>query len=564
MPRSLLITSITIAIMTSSTLGQTRPAAVQTRPATTRSTTPARPTSQQATSSRPATSAQSAGAAANPTIDEIKAIVRELNSNATRDRALGRLRTLPPSAIPALSDIMLDDTMAEPLRKQIDSALMDIYTRGRTDRIEENSRLASAWGSATGINAYKRIGTNAKWDAQVLQGFQNTIAKPDVSLASLKSAFDAGCKDPLVRFVYVERSLAYKRMELDEALHQLIKITDDLDASKYPAGRKLYANLTFVKGAASPQCPADITEDKKYAALRRAISYYPDFVRENPGPTYLRDVATQFYNIAFRLHGGYLHEPAYNEISPMLAKALPNSALGSYMEANYYAEWAWEARGSGWADTVTEEGWKGFGERLDKAQIAAEKGWHLDPLDSDCASVMITVCMGKGLGRETMETWFQRAIRANPHSLAACGAKMLFLLPKWGGSEQEALEFGRWCVTNGDGKDRLPMVLLAAYGDMRTLASSPLPQASALQYWTDAKLVYQKLLADKSQLQTNRAVYLNDRAAFVKLACDCQQWADAVALFKEFGTEIDVAAFGGQALYDFLQKKAETELAKTK
>lgn len=42
-------------------------------------------------------------------------------------------------------------------------------------------------------------------------------------------------------------------------------------------------------------------------------------------------------------------------------------------------EEAWKARGSGWANTVTPEGWKGFEDHLVKARAALTQAWKLHP-----------------------------------------------------------------------------------------------------------------------------------------------------------------------------------------
>ena len=62
-------------------------------------------------------------------------------------------------------------------------------------------------------------------------------------------------------------------------------------------------------------------------------------------------------------------------------------------------DWAWEARGSGYANTsVTEDGWQRFRERLLAAERSLHHGVHrLDPgRPQPAATGMITVCMGLG------------------------------------------------------------------------------------------------------------------------------------------------------------------------
>jgi hypothetical protein len=46
--------------------------------------------------------------------------------------------------------------------------------------------------------------------------------------------------------------------------------------------------------------------------------------------------------------------------------------MADFIEAAFYVQYAWQARGHGAADQVTEEGWKLFHERNTLAQKALE------------------------------------------------------------------------------------------------------------------------------------------------------------------------------------------------
>src|SRR5581483_2495023 len=74
---------------------------------------------------------------------------------------------------------------------------------------------------------------------------------------------------------------------------------------------------------------------------------------------------------------------------------------------------AWDARGSGLSATVTEEGGRLFGERLQEAETALAAAWAADPTCAPAAAEMIRVCMGRGHDRGVMEQWFRRALEAD-------------------------------------------------------------------------------------------------------------------------------------------------------
>src|SRR5262249_45731512 len=124
-------------------------------------------------------------------------------------------------------------------------------------------------------------------------------------------------------------------------------------------------------------------------------------------------------------------EAGYRKVEQALTAAKADQALLLRLKGSFLVRSAWDARGDGIGITVTPEGWKLFTQRLEQADEALRQSWKLDPNSEETALNMIAVCMGRGLPREEMEIWFERAMKANGNSLAACRAKMEYLDPKW-------------------------------------------------------------------------------------------------------------------------------------
>ncbi len=122
---------------------------------------------------------------------------------------------------------------------------------------------------------------------------------------------------------------------------------------------------------------------------------------------------------------------------------------------------AWEARGSGSADEVTPEGWKGFQEHLARAREQLTKAHEMHPEFPEAAAAMITVSMGDGSDEERL--WFDRAVAAQfDHEPAYRSLGLNALLPRWGGSHEEMLEFGRQCLDSGRFDTIVPSIFLDA------------------------------------------------------------------------------------------------------
>lgn len=108
---------------------------------------------------------------------------------------------------------------------------------------------------------------------------------------------------------------------------------------------------------------------------------------------------------------------------------------------------AWKSRGGEWAGKVTDDGWKGFELHLRKAREALVKAWKANPKSPMAAAEMITVTMG-GVPTpgETERTWFDRAVAARCDYRQAYDALMWAYRPRWCGSHEQMLGFGKACM----------------------------------------------------------------------------------------------------------------------
>ncbi len=128
---------------------------------------------------------------------------------------------------------------------------------------------------------------------------------------------------------------------------------------------------------------------------------------------------------------------------------------------------AWNFRTSNWGAKVTEEGWKGFSEHLDKARTALVEAWKDNPKAPFAAEDMITLIMaGKGEKGETLRLWFDRAIAAQCDFNPAYRSLLYAYQPRWGGSHELMLAFGKACVATKRYDLDIPVVFTRAANDI--------------------------------------------------------------------------------------------------
>jgi hypothetical protein len=119
----------------------------------------------------------------------------------------------------------------------------------------------------------------------------------------------------------------------------------------------------------------------------------------------------------------------------------------NYLYGRYELKAGWHARGSGFAHTVGEDGWKRFYAHLGRARDYLVKAHTLRPDLPEAATLMITVALGAGDQiNEKPRDWFDKAAKAQFDYFPAYHAYTWSLYPRWGGSHQEMFKFGVECM----------------------------------------------------------------------------------------------------------------------
>lgn len=121
----------------------------------------------------------------------------------------------------------------------------------------------------------------------------------------------------------------------------------------------------------------------------------------------------------------------------------PDSITPRVALADSYLRFAWKARGNGYANTVTSDGWRLFKERVQQAQQTLNAAESLPTKDPHWYRSMQTVALAQGWDRDRAEDLLQKAIALEPGYFYVYEAHSNFLLPKWYGKPGEAEAFAQ-------------------------------------------------------------------------------------------------------------------------
>jgi len=144
----------------------------------------------------------------------------------------------------------------------------------------------------------------------------------------------------------------------------------------------------------------------------------------------------------------------------------PASITARIAYADFLREYAWHARGTDFADKVTEEGWRLFGERLESARKALAEARELTEKDSFWWEVALGVARGQQLPKNAYDQLLEEAKAIEPKFWGYDIARASSLLPRWYGEpgDWEAYADQAAARPDGLGAEIYARIVMALYG----------------------------------------------------------------------------------------------------
>lgn len=129
------------------------------------------------------------------------------------------------------------------------------------------------------------------------------------------------------------------------------------------------------------------------------------------------------------------------ELVERWASGKPRSITATIALSESYTNYGWSARGDGFADSVSESGWKLFGERLSKAEAILDENSGLATKCPDWYVAMQKVAEGQSWDRPRASALLQQAIAFEPDYQYYYRTFGSYLLPKWHGQDGDTSRY---------------------------------------------------------------------------------------------------------------------------
>ncbi len=414
------------------------------------------------------------------------------------------------------------------------------------------------WHMENLVEGYNKFGSrNPKWDSWAQDALKiwaqgrayGANVKGFPSLVGLYSskAVEAGCDDAMIRYVYVRFGNKPVTPSAQEAAQAYQDAKAGLARTKYHALYKYYGAIRTVSALeqVKPWQGMPI-----YSTMDEATRFLAEALEDRGMPAKEASEACLEYLPHVKQDVNEVRE-FYERIETVLMKKWDKEAMTYLVRGIFYTDYAWKGRSSAYADKVTPEQWKLFGERLAIAEEALRKGMELNPKDGRLATQMIRVVSGQNKGLEEMKKWFESAMVADPNNYDAGDTLMYFLLPRWYGSREDMIAFGRYCEQSDKWGGTVPLMLAEAHYTYNKFdGARDGSYWKQPDVWPDIKESYDKFFSKNPNATGWRHNY-------ARYAYWCEQWDVLLEQIPLLGDEINYDFFGGQEAYDKMVKQAE-------
>lgn len=433
------------------------------------------------------------------------------------------------AVIPCRAEAPLDvDQLAGRMRKNV-----AIYQQVRDEALAAYAKLHP------GTNAYDKDAREAihlmaylsTWGDFYREGLWK-IAADDADRATLNDA-----KDPLLTALpYFSKFAEWKTPFNLMATLPLNNAGVEIAGTDYPAVFKFWCdristkNLIAGKTGKTPFAPEYGTLIP--AAVQRASADYGEMIKAHLDPDLLFDRGDTFLH-DLQPDADSLNA-AYTAIDKAFGQSDSTSVVRIAFQGAYWYRYAWNARGIGFADSVTDDMQKTFQERLTKADDILELAYAQHPGAAYISREMLTVELGQGVDADRMDLWFQRAIKASPDDYETYRAKYNYLTPKWYGSDDALWAFGVECAQGQNWASKIPMILVDAI--VSDLWKKHPEYFTDPDKWKIIEDTFRGYLAQFPQSNYYRSI-------FARWAVEGQHWATAEEQFQILGDNWDRMVF---------------------
>lgn len=261
-----------------------------------------------------------------------------------------------------------------------------------------------------------------------------------------------------------------------------------------------------------------------------------------------------FHDILREVSGGRdMPDSAWQEHFARFNKwiqAKPNSKTARIAYGQAMTNYAWQARGDGYANEVTRDGWRLFGERLAEARHILEDARSVGGENPHWYYAMQAIALGQSWDRTEYDALFDEATRKEPLYWRYYVAKAQYLLPRWHGEEGEWEAFAEQAANKVGGDDGDALYYFIAVNQMDAFKRS--------QFFKESKVSWPRMKKGFAAIEKKYKVTDETRNFYAQIAGIICDQAEAQRMIKDIGENWSSNIWRSKEEYERFKKWAAT------
>lgn len=160
-----------------------------------------------------------------------------------------------------------------------------------------------------------------------------------------------------------------------------------------------------------------------------------------------------------------VHKPVHEELANSDSAKL---WFKKWIEGRHFQRVAWEARGGGYSNSVSDNGWALFSRNMLKAKKSFEAAWAENPQHAGVAASMIARAQAEkgSVAKRQMNQWFDEMSKIQVDYADGFSSMLWGLRPRWYGSHRDMISFGERCLKSERFDSAAPWWYLQAHRDV--------------------------------------------------------------------------------------------------
>jgi hypothetical protein len=225
----------------------------------------------------------------------------------------------------------------------------------------------------------------------------------------------------------------------------------------------------------------------------------------------------------------------------------PSSITARIAYAGALVEYAWKARGGGYASEVTEDGWRLFKERIAKAEQILNEAKTISEKCPHWYTVMSHIATAQGWDIERYNKLFKEAISIEPLYEETYLTKASYLMPRWHGRKGDVEKFAEEVINTLGGKEAYRIYYLIVTNQIELYGFDSLKET---------EFCWEKIIKGYEASQDLYGFRVGRLNYFCNMALKVGDYKTARKAMRKIGTNIAMDVWGNAEYYNKMKEKA--------